>query len=32
MYYRGYRTFAHIGITYTISEAQSWHIVTTEEK
>jgi hypothetical protein len=27
MYYREYRTFFHIGITYGISEAQCWRIV-----
>ncbi|CAN5405395.1 hypothetical protein BH11BAC7_BH11BAC7_11390 [soil metagenome] len=32
MYYREYRTFAHIGATYNISEAQCWRIVTTLEK
>lgn len=32
MYYREYRTFAHIGLTYNISEAQSWRIITTLEK
>lgn len=32
MYYREYRTFAHIGATYNISEAQCWRIVTTLER
>lgn len=32
MYYREYRTFAHIGATYNISEAQCWRIVTTLEQ
>src|SRR6267154_785923 len=32
MYYREYRTFAHIAATYNISEAQCWRIVTTLEK
>ena len=27
MYYREYRTFFHIGITYSISETQCWRIV-----
>jgi hypothetical protein len=31
MYYREYRTFAHIGSTYNISEAQCWRIITTLE-
>ena len=32
MYYREYRTFAHIGSTYNISEAQCWRIITTLER
>ena len=32
MYYREYRTFAHVGSSYNISEAQCWRIVTTLEK
>jgi|1186.fasta_scaffold1102167_1 hypothetical protein len=32
MYYREYRTFFHIGLTYGISEVQCWRIVTTTEK
>src|ERR1022692_424935 len=32
MYYRQYRTFAHIGASYNISESQCWRIVTTLEK
>lgn len=32
MYYREYRTFAHIGASYNISEAQCWRIITTIEK
>lgn len=32
MYYREYRTFAHIAATYNISEAQCWRIITTLEK
>src|ERR1022692_3253166 len=32
MYYREYRTFAHIGASYNISESQCWRIVTTLEK
>ena len=32
MYYREYRTFAHIGATYNISESQCWRIITTIEK
>ena len=32
MYYREYRTFAHVGATYNISEAQCWRIVTTMER
>lgn len=32
MYYREYRTFAHIGATYNISEAQCWRIVTDVEQ
>ena len=32
MYYREYRTFAHIGASYNISEAQCWRIVTTMER
>jgi hypothetical protein len=31
MYYREYRTFAHIGSTYNISESQCWRIITTLE-
>ena len=31
MYYREYRTFAHIAASYNISEAQCWRIVTTME-
>ena len=31
MYYREYRTFAHIAASYNISEAQCWRIVTTIE-
>ena len=31
MYYREYRTFAHIGSTYNISEAQCWRIITALE-
>ena len=31
MYYREYRTFAHIGTTYGISESQCWRIITTLE-
>jgi hypothetical protein len=31
MYYREYRTFAHIGATYNISEAQCWRIITAIE-
>jgi hypothetical protein len=31
MYYREYRTFAHVGASYHISEAQCWRIVTTLE-
>lgn len=31
MYYREYRTFAHVGASYNISEAQCWRIVTTLE-
>ena len=32
MYYREYRTFAHAGATYNISETQCWRIVTTMER
>ena len=32
MYYREYRTFAHIGASYNISESQCWRIITTIEK
>jgi hypothetical protein len=32
MYYREYRTFAHVGATYNISETQCWRIVTTMER
>ena len=32
MYYREYRTFAHVGASYNISEAQCWRIVTTLEQ
>lgn len=32
MYYREYRTFAHVGASYNISEAQCWRIVTTIEQ
>lgn len=32
MYYREYRTFAHIGASYNISEAQCWRIITTIEE
>ena len=32
MYYREYRTFAHVGSSYNISEAQCWRIVTTLEQ
>lgn len=32
MYYREYRTFAHVGASYNISEAQCWRIVTTLER
>ena len=32
MYYREYRTFAHIGASYNISETQCWRIVTTMER
>lgn len=32
MYYREYRTFAHIGADYNISESQCWRIITTLEK
>lgn len=28
MYYREYRSFAHIGMSFGISEAQSWRIIT----
>ena len=32
MYYREYRTFAHVGASYNISEAQCWRIVTNLEQ
>ena len=32
MYYREYRTFAHIAADYNMSEPQCWRIVTTLEK
>jgi hypothetical protein len=32
MYYREYRTYAHIAVSYNISEAQCWRIVTDIEK
>ena len=32
MYYREYRTFAHIAASYNISEAQCWRIITTLEQ
>lgn len=32
MYYREYRTFAHVGSSYNVSEAQCWRIVTTMEQ
>lgn len=32
MYYREYRTFAHIAADYNISEAQCWRIITTLER
>jgi hypothetical protein len=32
MYYREYRTFAHIAADYGISEAQCWRIITTLER
>jgi len=32
MYYREYRTFAHIAASYNISEAQCWRIITTIER
>ena len=32
MYYREYRTFAHVGSSYHISEAQCWRIVTIPER
>ena len=32
MYYREYRTFAHIGASYNISETQCWRIITTMEQ
>jgi hypothetical protein len=32
MYYREYRTYAHIASSYNISEAQCWRIVTDIEK
>ena len=31
MYYREYRTFAHLGASFGVSEAQSWRIVTALE-
>src|SRR3954449_12481779 len=32
MYYREYRPFFHIGLSYGISEVQCWRIVTATEK
>ena len=32
MYYREYRTFAHIGLSYNISESQCWRIITSLEE
>jgi Helix-turn-helix of DDE superfamily endonuclease len=32
MYYREYRSFAHIGASYNISETQCWRIITSIEK
>jgi hypothetical protein len=32
MYYREYRTFAHIGASYNMSETQCWRIITTLEQ
>lgn len=32
MYYREYRTFLHISITYTISEMHCWRIITSIER
>ena len=32
MYYREYRTFAHIAASYNISEAQCWRIITSLER
>ena len=32
MYYREYRTFAHIGATFGTSESQAWKIITRTEK
>ena len=32
MYYREYRTFAHVGASYKVSESQCWRIVTTIEQ
>jgi Helix-turn-helix of DDE superfamily endonuclease len=32
MYYREYRTFAHVGASFGVSEAQSWRVVTDLEK
>ena len=32
MYYREYRTFAHIAASYNISETQCWRIITTLEE
>ena len=32
MYYREYRSFAHIAASYNISEAQCWRIITTMEQ
>ena len=31
MYYREYRTFAHVGASFGVSEAQAWRIVTALE-
>lgn len=32
MYYREYRTFAHVGSSYNVSESQCWRIVTVLEQ
>lgn len=32
MYYREYRTFAHVGSSYNVSESQCWRIVTALEQ